>query len=112
MTADASKVPDQPEPGKAVSERVAILNALETGAGRLPQPQNLTISHTGQISMHFGSRSDTYDLDKWAEQYGGTVTGSRFTSATGESVIRYEVTFGFHGVDVTAYAYVEPLPAR
>jgi hypothetical protein len=119
MSADVIVVPDfvtmtQPEPDKPMAELAVALVAMFTEDDSLPQPRHLSISKSGQdIDMQFGSTPDTFhDLARWAERFGGTVTGSRSTDVDGKPTVRCEVKFTYNGVHVMAYAYVRTTSAR
>jgi hypothetical protein len=121
MTANGAKimVPDfvamtEPTPDKPMAELAVALVAMFTEDDTLPQPRYLSISATGQdIDMQFGETPDTFHaLARWAEKFGGTVTGSRAEDVHGEASVRCEVKFPYAGVQVKAYAYVHATSAR
>ena len=93
-----------PEPDKPMAELAVALVTLFTEDDTLPQPRYLSLSVTSQdIDMQFGTEPDTFHvLARWAERFGGTLTGSR----TEEPSVRCEVKFAYAGVQVKAYAYV------
>ena len=82
IPSEVIEVPDfvtmtEPEPDKPMAELAVALVAMFTEDETLPQPQYLSLSVTGQeIDMQFGSMPDTFHaLARWAERFGGTVTG-------------------------------------
>jgi hypothetical protein len=102
------------EPDKPMAELAVALVAMFTEDDTLPQPGYLSLSVSGQeIDMQFGTEPDTFHiLARWAERFGGTVTGSRTTDVDGQPAVRCEVTFPYAGVQVRAYAYVRTTSAR
>jgi hypothetical protein len=103
-----------PEPDRPMAELAVALVALFTEDQALPQPRYLSISASAQeITMQFGTEPDTFhDLARWAQQFGGTVTGSRTEDVHGEPSVRCEVKFAYAGVQVKAYAYVHVTSTR
>ena len=119
MTADVVKVPDfvtmtRPEPDKPMAELAVALVAMFTEDDSLPQPRHVSMSRSGQeIDMQFGSKPDTFhDLARWAERFGGTVTGARTTDVDGTPEVRCELRFTYAAVHVKAYAYVRTTSSR
>ncbi len=119
MTADVIKVPDfvtmtAPNPDSTMAELGIALVAMFTEDGTLPQPRYLSLSVTGQeISMQFGSEPDTFHhLARWADRFGGTVTGSPAEDVCGEPAVRCEVKFPYAGIQVSAYAYIRTTSTR
>ena len=102
------------EPDKPMAELAVALVAMFTEDDTLPQPGYLSLSVSGQeIDMQFGAEPGTFHiLARWAERFGGTVTGSRTTDVDGQPAVRCEVTFPYAGVQVRAYAYVHTTSAR
>ena len=103
-----------PEPDKPMAELAVALVALFTEDDTLPQPRYLSLSVTCQdIDMQFGTEPDTFHvLARWAERFGGTLTGSRTEDVHGEPSVRCEVKFAYAGVQVKAYAYVHVTSTR
>jgi hypothetical protein len=119
IPSEVIEVPDfvtmtEPEPDKPMAELAVALVAMFTEDQALPQPRYLSLSVTGQeIDMQFGSSPDTFHtLARWADKFGGTVTGSRAEDVHGEPAVRCEVKFPYAGVQVKAYAYVHATTAR
>ena len=104
----------EPEPDKPMAELAVALVALFTEDESLPQPRYLSLSVTCQdIDMQFGTEPDTFHvLARWAERFGGTLTGSRTEDVHGEPSVRCEVKFAYAGVQVKAYAYVHVTSTR
>ena len=98
----------EPVPDKTMAELAVALVAMFTEDDSLPQPGYLSLSTTGQgIDMQFGTEPDTFHaLARWAERFGGTVTGSRTEDVHGEPSVRCQVKFAYADVAVTAYAYI------
>ena len=103
-----------PEPDKPMAELAVALVTLFTEDDTLPQPRYLSLSVTSQdIDMQFGTEPDTFHvLARWAERFGGTLTGSRTEDVHGEPSVRCEVKFAYAGVQVKAYAYVHVTSTR
>ena len=119
IPSEVIEVPDfvtmtEPTPDKPMAELAVALVAMFTEDDTLPQPRYLSISATGQeITMQFGNEPDTFHvLARWAERFGGTVTGSRAEDIHGEPAVRCEVKFAYAGVQVKAYAYVHVTTVR
>ena len=104
----------EPAPEFPMAELAVALVALFTEDPALPQPRYLSLSTIGQeIDMQFGSEPDTFHvLARWAERFGGTLTGSRTEDVHGEPSVRCEVKFPYAGVQVKAYAYVHVTSTR
>jgi len=119
IPAETVAVPDfvtmiEPVPDKPIADLAVALVALFTEDQTLPQPRYLSLSASGQeIDMQFGNSPDTFHhLARWAERFGGTVTGSPAEDVCGEPAVRCEVKFPYAGVQVKAYAYVHTTSAR
>ncbi len=104
----------EPGPDQTMAELAAALVALFGEDESLPQPRYLSLSVSGQeIDMQFGTEPDTFhDLARWADAFGGTVTGSAAEDVCGEPAVRCEVKFPYAGVQVKAYAYVRTTSSR
>jgi hypothetical protein len=104
----------EPGPDKPMAELAVALVAMFTEDDTLAQPRYLSISASGQeIDMQFGIEPDTFhDLARWAERFGGTVTGSATEDVDGKPAVRCEVKFPYTGVQVKAYAYVHVTSTR
>jgi hypothetical protein len=74
----------------------------------LPAPHYMSISHGGQsIALGFGRESEAcHALARWAEAFGGTVTGSPHTSSDGQPQVYCQVAFIYGGVRVELSAFV------
>ena len=119
IPSEVIEVPDfvtmtEPELDKPMAELAVALVAMFTEDQTLPQPRYLSLSASGQeIDMQFGSEPDTFHaLARWAETFGGTLTGSRAEDVHGEPSVRCEVKFAYAGVQVKAYAYVHVTSTR
>ncbi len=119
IPSEVIEVPDfvtmtEPDPDKPMAELAVALVAMFTEDDTLPQPGYLSLSATGQeIDMQFGTEPDTFHaLARWAERFGGTVTGSRTEDVHGEPAVRCEVKFAYAGVQVKAYAYMHTTSTR
>ena len=104
----------EPGPDKTMADLAMDLLDLLSEDRSLPQPRYLSVSMSGQeINMQFGQEAETFhDLARWAQQFGGTVTGSRTEDVHGEPAVRCEVKFPYHGVQVQAYAYIHAASTR
>jgi len=74
----------------------------------LPAPNGVRLSHGGQdVSLCFPGHRDTFrTLARWAERFGGTVTGEPFTRDDGEESVYCQLRFPHLGVSVEAYAFI------
>jgi hypothetical protein len=74
----------------------------------LPGPDSMRLSRGGQdISLSFPGGRDTFDtLARWAERFGGTVTGEPYTRDNGTESIYTQVKFPYLGATVEAYAFI------
>ncbi len=115
----AVEVPDfvtmtEPVPDKTMADLAVTLVALFTEDQSLPQPRYLSLSVSAQeINLQFGSEPGTFhDLARWAETFGGTVTGTPAEDVCGEPAVHCEVTFPYADVQVKAYAYVRTSSSR
>jgi hypothetical protein len=74
----------------------------------LPAPHYVSISHGGQsISLGFGRDLDAcHALARWAEQFGGTVTGTPHQSEDGQSQVYCQVGFVYGGARVELSAFI------
>jgi len=74
----------------------------------LPAPNGVRLSHGGQdVSLCFPGHRDTFrTLARWAERFGGTVTGEPFTRDDGEESVYCQVKFPYQGIAVEAYAFI------
>lgn len=75
---------------------------------QLPAPHYLSISHVGQsISLGFGRDLDAcHALARWAEQFGGTITGTPHQSEDGQEQVYCQVGFVYGGVRVELSAFI------
>jgi hypothetical protein len=74
----------------------------------LAAPHYLSISRGGQsISLGFGRDRDAcHALARWAEQFGGTVTGTPHQSEDGQRQVYCQVGFVYGGVRVELSAFI------
>jgi hypothetical protein len=119
MTAHPIEVPDfvtmtAPRQDKPTRELASVLLDMFAEDYSLPQPRMVNISATGQaIDLQFGNDPDTFHaMARWAEWFGGTVTGSSTTDVDGKPAVHCEVNFTYKDVKVHAYAYVRVTSAR
>jgi len=119
IPSEVTEVPDfvamtEPAPEFPMAELAVALVALFTEDPALPQPRYLSLSASGQeINMQFGTEPDTFHaMARWAERFGGTLTGSRIEDVHGEPSVRCELKFPYAGVQVKAYAYVHVTSTR
>jgi hypothetical protein len=75
---------------------------------QLPAPHYLSISHGGQsIALGFGRDLDAcHALARWAEQFGGTVTGTPHQSEEGQRQVYCQVGFIYGGARVELSAFI------
>jgi hypothetical protein len=81
---------------------------VQAGYQQLPAPHYLSISRGGQsISLGFGRDLDAcHALARWAEQFGGTVTGTPHQSEDGQRQVYCQVGFVYGGVRVELSAFI------
>jgi len=74
----------------------------------LPAPHYVSLSHGGQsISLGFGRDLDAcHALARWAEQFGGTVTGTPHQSEDGQRQVYCQVCFIYGGARVELSAFI------
>ncbi len=74
----------------------------------LPAPTGARVSQGGQeISLSFsGSQDSFHALARWADRFGGTVTGEPYTRDDGQDSVHCQVKFPYQGANVEAYAFV------
>ncbi len=74
----------------------------------LPAPVYFSVSEGAQeVSLLFGDTPDSFRaLAKWAERFGGTVTGCPYNHDDGRQSVHCAVKFTDHGVNVEAYAFI------
>jgi hypothetical protein len=114
MTQTAIKVPDyvtmvEPRKPRLMRDLPDVLNQMFTEDYSLPEPQLVSMyAAAPSISLQFGHEPDTFHaMARWAEQFGGTLTGQRCTGPGNGQRIRCQVTFTYNGVSVELYAYVQ-----
>jgi hypothetical protein len=84
---------------------IATWNLLDE-ASDLPQPQYLTISDTQHIDLQFaGKPSSLRAITRWALRFGGVLTSEPHEGKSGPQT-RCGLVFDYHGVAITAYAYI------
>jgi hypothetical protein len=68
----------------------------------------IRVSHGSQeIGLSFPGHRDTFRaLARWAERFGGTVTGEPYTNKDGEESVYCQVKFPHLGLSVEAYAFI------
>ena len=90
---------------------IGVCNLLQDGAD-LPQPCYVSVSQTGQrIDLQFpGKQPSRRTIGQWAHRFGSTVTTDPHHDERGQFT-RLAATFGYHGLTVTAYAYIPAGPA-
>jgi hypothetical protein len=81
---------------------------VQADYAQLPAPHYLSISHGGQsISLGFGRDLDAcHALAQWAEQFGGTVTGTPHQSEDGQRQVYCQVGFVYGGARVELSAFI------
>ena len=114
MAQTAIEIPDyvtvvEPIPDMPLHDLTRIAADLLSANTDLPGPRFITASAGGQeIELQFsGDRSTFAAMARWAERFGGTITGEPGTDDDGSAYVRCEVRFTAEGVRVKAYAYVQ-----
>jgi hypothetical protein len=114
MAQTAIEIPDyvtvvEPTPAMPLPELTRVAADLLSASTDLPAPRCMSASAGGQeIELQFSSdRSTFHAMARWAERFGGTITGEPGTDADGSPYVRCEVTFDIEGARVKAYAYVQ-----
>jgi hypothetical protein len=111
MTDTEFEIPDYvtmvtPGPKRSTAELATFVVGLlmET----LPEPEYVTISQAGQEAcLQFDDSPDSFAaLAKWAERFGGTVTGCPHNHSSGRQSVHCTVKFTHDGVKVEAYAFI------
>lgn len=75
-------------------------------ANGLESPESVDL-YRDKIELMFSRDPRTFQaLAQWAERFGGTVTGEPNEDTNGRPVVRCDVRFIYHAVDIHAYAYV------
>jgi len=76
--------------------------------GDLPAPRYFSVSEGGQeICLQFGDTPASFRaLARWAERFGGTVTGCPHNDRDGQQSVHCQVKFTHDGVKVEAYAFI------
>jgi len=80
----------------------------DAAGGDLPAPCTAQLYHGGQeVRLGFPGSRDTFaTLARWADRFGGTVTGEPYTSDDGRESVHCQVRFPYLGVTVEAYAFI------
>ena len=119
MTHTVIKVPDyvtmiEPAEHRDMTGLAEVLVALLTKDATLPQPCYLSMSEAGQsISLQFTGDPGTFHaMARWAERFGGTLTGERRPREDGTAQVRCDVRFSYLGIRVELYAYVTTSPEK
>ncbi|MGO9298304.1 MAG: hypothetical protein ACLP52_31260 [Streptosporangiaceae bacterium] len=115
MTETANGIPGyvtitEPHPIEALTRIAAELIAANAD---LPAPRYLSVSRGGQeISLQFADDPSSFDaLARWAERFGGTITGEPGTDAENRPRVYCVAAFRHGGAAVTAYAFVRTATA-
>src|SRR5215470_18803251 len=103
-------IPDYVTRAKSLTDITLIAADLLAHAADsdLPAPDTAHLSHGGQeVSLGFPGHRDTFRaLARWAEEFGGVVTGEPFTRDNGQESVHCQVKFPYQGVSVEAYAFI------
>jgi hypothetical protein len=99
---------DQAEHTLPALARITADLLVQAEYQQLPAPHYLSISHGGQsISLGFGRDLDAcHALARWAEQFGGTVTGTPHQSEDGQRQVYCQVGFVYGGARVELSAFI------
>jgi hypothetical protein len=110
MTATEIQIPDYIARAKTLTDLTLIATDLFKLAADsdLPMPDMARVSTGGQeVSLSFPGHRDTFrTLARWAERFGGTVTGEPYTREDGEQSVYCQARFPYLGVTVEAYAFI------
>src|SRR5215472_13569860 len=106
----AIEIPEYVTRAKSLTDITLIATELLKHAADsgLPPPDMARLSHGGQeASLGFPGHRDTFRaLARWAERFGGTVTGEPHTNKDGEQSVYCQVKFPHLGISVEAYAFI------
>ncbi len=104
------EIPDYITRAKSLTDMTLITADLLEKAedSDLPAPHTVQLYHGGQeVSLSFPGHRDTFrTLARWAERFGGTVTGEPYTRDDGRESVHCQVRFPYLGVTVEAYAFI------
>jgi hypothetical protein len=107
---DTIEIPDYITRAKSLTDITATAAGLLEQAedAGLPVPDMIRVCHGSQeISLSFPGHRDTFRaLARWAERFGGTVTGEPYTNKDSEESVYCQVKFPHLGVAVEAYAFI------
>ena len=110
MTATEIDIPDYIARARSLTDLALIATDLlkQAADNDLPAPDMARLSTGGQeISVSFPGHRDTFrTLARWAERFGGTVTGEPFTRDDGEESVYCQVKFPYQGIAVEAFAFI------
>jgi len=110
MTATEIDIPDYITRARSLTDLTLIATDLlkQAADSDLPMPDMARLSTGGQeVSLSFpGLRGTFRALARWAERFGGTVTGEPYTNEDGQVSVYCQVKFPYLGVSVEAYAFV------
>lgn len=103
---------DRSEQPLPVLAQIATDLLTEAEAKQLPGPRYFSVSRGGQeISLGFGRNLDAcHALAEWAEQFGGTVTGTPYQSPDGPPQVYCAVGFSYGGAKVELSAFIPAEP--
>jgi hypothetical protein len=95
---------------KSLTDMVSVTADLLARAevADLPAPGHIHLYHGGQeVQLGFPRSRDSFRaLARWAECFGGTVTGEPYTRDDGEESVHCKARFPYGGVSVEAYAFI------
>jgi len=93
---------------RSMPELVALVGELFSDEYGLPVPRYITVSDGAQeAAFQFGHNPETFHvMARWADRFGGTITGEPGTDESGGAQVRCQVAFTFKGMNVRAYAYI------
>jgi hypothetical protein len=110
MTTTQIEIPDYITRAKTLPDLALIATDLlkQAADSDLPIPDMARVSTGGQeVSLSFPGHQDTFrTLARWAERFGGTVTGEPYTHDDGRESVYCQARFPYLGVSVEAYAFI------
>ena len=108
MTDVAIRIPGYVEIKQAhtIRDLAGALTDLLNEATGLGVPRRAEV-WSGEIELAFDRDPGTFRvMAQWAGRFGGTLTGEPAHDNDGRPLVRCEVRFVYHAIDVRAYAYV------
>src|SRR5260370_17715629 len=108
MTTTDIPIPDYVEIKQphTICDLASTLTDLLNEAIGLGSPRRAEVAFD-EIELAFDRDPGTFRvMAQWAERFGGTLTGEPTEDRDGRPMVRCEIRFVYHAIDVRAYAYV------